>query len=66
MRKPFTSPDCEVRELGVGFFASAKRGRSAMSEALRKRRVNLMLDLDVAARLQDIDNSSSFVNGLLR
>jgi hypothetical protein len=66
MPKPYTTPDGEVRELTGDFFASAKRGRPALPEALRKRRVNLMLDPDVAARLHDIDNSSAFVNGLLR
>jgi hypothetical protein len=66
MPKPFTSSDGEVRALDDDFFASAKRGRPALPAALRKRRVNLMLDPDVASRLQDIENSSAFVNGLLR
>ena len=66
MPKAYTTPDGEVRELDGDFFAVAKRGRPALPEAQRKRRVNLMLDPDVAARLQDLDNSSGFVNGLLR
>ena len=37
-----------------------------MPEALKKRRVNLMLDPDVADRLQDEANASAFVNNLLR
>ena len=66
MTKAYTTPDGEVRELDRDFFASATRGHPALPEAQRKRRVNLMLDPDVAARLHDIDNSSAFVNGLLR
>ena len=66
MPKRFINHDGEVRELDRDFFASAKRGRPALPEAQRKRRINLMLDPDVAARLQDLDNSSGFMNGLLR
>lgn len=66
MRKPYIRPDGEVRELDQNFFASAKRGRPQMPEALKKRRVNLMLDPDVAMRLLSLDNSSAYVNGLLR
>jgi hypothetical protein len=66
MPKPFTSPDGEVRELDKSFFSQAKRGRPHLPEAAKKRRVNLMLDPDVAARLHEVGNSSAFVNGLLR
>ncbi len=66
MPKPYTNPDGEVRELDQDFFASAKRGRPAMPEAIKKRRVNLMLDPDIAAHLHEVGNSSAFVNGLLR
>jgi len=66
MPKPFISPDGEVRELDRDFFAQAKRGRPPLSEAVKKRRVNLMLDPDIAARLHDVDNASALVNSLLR
>ena len=66
MPKPFTSPDGEVRELDQDFFARAKRGRPPLPEAIKKRRVNLMLDPDVAARLREVKNSSALVNSLLR
>ena len=66
MPKPYIAPDGEVRELDEGFFAHAKRGRPALPEAAQKRRVNLMLDPDVVAKLKAIENSSAFVNGLLR
>jgi hypothetical protein len=52
--------------LDRAFFAQAKRGRPPMPEAAKKRRVNLMLDPDVADRLQDEANASAFVNSLLR
>ena len=66
MKKPYIARDGEVRELDREFFAQAKRGRPPMPEAAKKRRVNLMLDPDVADRLQDEANASAFVNNLLR
>jgi hypothetical protein len=66
MPKPFIAPDGEVRELDQDFFARAKRGRPPLPDAVKKRRVNLMLDPDVAARLQEEENSSALVNSLLR
>lgn len=66
MQKPYIGPDGEVRELDQEFFTRAKRGRPQLPEALKKRRVNLMLDPDVATRILSLDNSSAFVNGLLR
>ena len=66
MPKPLVSPDGEVRELGEDFFARATRGRPALPADARKRRVNLMLDPEVAARLRGLGNASAFVNGLLR
>ena len=66
MRKPLIDDDGEVGELDDEFFARAKRGRPALLDAEKKRRVNLMLDPDVAAKLQQKDNSSAFVNALLR
>ena len=66
MPKPYIGPDGEVRELDENFFAQAKRGRPPMPEAAKKRRVNLMLDPDIADHLSQVGNSSAFVNDLLR
>jgi len=66
MPKPFVSLDGEVRELDQDFFARAKRGRPTLREAAKKRRVNLMLDPEVAVRLQALGNASAFVNSVLR
>jgi uncharacterized protein (DUF4415 family) len=66
MQKPYTNLEGEVRELDKDFFTRAKRGRPALPESTKKRRVNLMLDPDVVTHLQEISNSSAFVNGLLR
>ena len=66
MPKPFVSPDGEVGELDQEFFSRARRGRPPLPDAAKKRRVNLMLDPDIATRLQAIENSSAFVNNLLR
>ena len=66
MPKPFVSPEGEVRELDQDFFAKAKRGRPSLPEAAKKRRVNLMLDPEVAVRLQALGNASAFVNTVLR
>lgn len=66
MTKPLIDRDGEVSDLGDAFFARAKRGRPALPPAAKKRRVNLMLDPDVAAELQERENSSAFVNALLR
>jgi len=66
MQKPYTNLEGDVRELDKDFFSRAKRGRPVLPEATKKRRVNLMLDPDVVTHLQEISNSSAFVNGLLR
>jgi hypothetical protein len=66
MKKPYVKNDGEVRELDGDFFAKARRGRPALPEADRKRRVNIMLDPDVADRLKAIPNASAFVNEILR
>jgi uncharacterized protein (DUF4415 family) len=66
MKKPRIARDGEVRELDRAFFAQATRGRPPMPGTTKKRRVNLMLDSDVADRLQDEGNASAFVNTLLR
>ena len=64
--KPFISSDGEVRELDEHFFAKAKRGRPALPEAQRKRRVNLMLDQVVIAGLKAEGNMSAKANSVLR
>jgi uncharacterized protein (DUF4415 family) len=66
MKKPYVARDGEVRDLDDAFFARAKRGRPALPEGARKRRVNIMLDPDVADRLKTIPNASAFVNEILR
>ncbi|RBP09085.1 hypothetical protein DFR50_12357 [Roseiarcus fermentans] len=66
MKKPYVDRDGEVRELDREFFAHARRGRPAMPAEARKRRVNIMLDPDVADRLKTIPNASAYVNDLLR
>jgi len=58
--------DGEVRELDAAFFAHARRGRPTMPEAVKKQRINLMLDPDVVERLHATPNMSAFVNSLLR
>jgi hypothetical protein len=66
MKKPYIKRDGEVRELDREFFATAKRGRPPMPAEAKKRRVNIMLDPDVADRLKTIPNASAYVNDLLR
>jgi len=43
-----------------------REGARHCRQRQKKRRVNLMLDPDVAAELQERENSSAFVNALLR
>ena len=66
MKRPYINRDGEVRELDQGFFAIAKRGRPPLPTEAKKRRVNIMLDPDVADRLKTIPNASAYVNDLLR
>jgi uncharacterized protein (DUF4415 family) len=66
MKKPYIGEEGEVRELDADFFERARRGRPALPEEAKKRRVNLMLDPDVVERLQATPNISAFVNSLLR
>ena len=66
MKRPYINRDGEVRELDQGFFAIAKRGRPPLPTEAKKRRVNIMLDPDVADRLKAIPNVSAYVNDLLR
>ena len=65
--KPYINPDDEARELDADFFVKAKRGRPALPDAEKKKRVNLMLDPDVAKALKESGgNASERVNKLLR
>ena len=64
--KSYVSKEGEVQELDQHFFAKAKRGRPAMPEQQRKRRVNLMLDQDVIAGLKAKGNMSAEANSALR
>lgn len=66
MKEPYINRDGEVRELDQEFFAGARRGRPAMPVEARKRRVNIMLNPDVADHLKTIPNASAYVNDLLR
>jgi|HubBroStandDraft_5_1064220.scaffolds.fasta_scaffold327600_1 hypothetical protein len=66
MKRPYINRDGEVRELDQEFFATAKRGRPSLPAEAKKRRVNIMLDPDVADRLKAIPNVSAYVNDLLR
>ncbi len=65
-REPLIGKDGEVRELGDTFFATAKRGRPAMPATERKVRMNLMIEPELAAALDRLDNKSAFVNEALR
>ena len=66
MTKPYTTRDGEARELDRAFFETARRGRPALPKDARKKRVNIMLDPDVADRLKALPNASAYVNNLLR
>ncbi|WP_155046351.1 hypothetical protein [Paracoccus shanxieyensis] len=56
----------EVGELGDAFSAKARRGRPTMLPERRKVRQNVMINPDVAERLEDLGNKSAFVNDALR
>lgn len=56
----------DVRELDAEFFAKAKRGQPALPVAVRRKRVNFMLDTDVIEDLRSSGNTSALVNSLLR
>ena len=64
--KPLIDSAGEVRELDDHFFENAKRGRPPLPQNERKKRVNLMLDPDVIARLREDGDMSARVNKLLR
>ncbi len=65
-RKSYITEDGEVLELDEAWFREARRGRPELPETQRKKRVNLMLDPDVVARLKEQGNMSAHVNALLR
>ncbi|WP_162683254.1 BrnA antitoxin family protein [Rhodobacteraceae bacterium DSL-40] len=51
----------------LGRLAHARRGRPALPEAQKRKRVNVMLDADVAAALRAAGgNASARINRLLR
>lgn len=64
--KPLIGKDGEVGDLSEGFFAAARRGRPALLPGEKKVRMNLMIDADVAARLNEVGNKSAFVTEALR
>lgn len=64
--KPYIGDDGEVRELDDHFFAHARRGRPPMPSGEKKVRQNFMIEPDIAARLEGIENKSAFVNEALR
>lgn len=64
--QPYIGEDGEVRELDDHFFANAKRGRPALPPEVRKVRMNLMIDADLAERLKSVGNKSAFVAAALR
>ena len=66
MPKPYIGKSGEVRELDGAFFARARRGRPPMAEGDRKVRQNFMIDRDIAARLEEVENKRAFVNEALR
>ncbi|SNT42710.1 hypothetical protein SAMN05421763_11824 [[Luteovulum] sphaeroides subsp. megalophilum] len=64
--KPYIGDDDEVRELDDHFFAHARRGRPPKPSEQKKVRMNLMIDPELASRLDGMPNKSAFVNEALR
>ena len=64
--RPLIGEDGEVGDLDEDVFATARRGRPPMLPGKRKVRMNLMIDSDVAARLNEVGNKSAFVTEALR
>lgn len=64
--KPYIGEDGEVRELDDHFFAHARRGRPPMPSGTKKIRQNFMIEPDIAAQMEGIENKSAFVNEALR
>lgn len=63
---PLIGSDGEVREITADDLKFARRGRPAMLDADKKRRVNLMLDPEVVDRLKMKGNMSAAANKILR
>lgn len=65
--EPYTSADGEVRELDDHFFETAKRGRPALPDDQKRKRVNISLEPDLAAKVKETKfNLSQRVNEMLR
>lgn len=63
--KSYIAGNGDAHELDEEWFATASRGRPALPENEKKKRVNLMLDPDVVEALTG-QNKSALVNRLLR
>ena len=66
MKKPYISRDGEVQGARSGILCNRQTRASVLPAEAKKRRVNIMLDPDVADRLKAIPNVSAYVNDLLR
>ncbi|KFI24568.1 hypothetical protein CG51_17770 [Haematobacter missouriensis] len=64
--KSLIDSEGEVGDLGDSFFAAARRGRPALLPGDKKVRMNLMIDADIAAKLNEVGNKSAFVTEALR
>lgn len=64
--RPLIGDDGEVCDLVDRFFATARRGRPALLPGEKKVRMNLMIDADIAAKLNAVGNKSAFVTEALR
>ncbi|OWJ77999.1 hypothetical protein [Haematobacter missouriensis] len=64
--RPLIGDDGEVGDLDDSFFATARRGRPALLPGEKKVRMNLMIDADIAAKLNAVGNKSAFVTEALR
>lgn len=63
----YLDADGEVKELDDAFFEKAKRGRPFMPEEAKKKRVTMMLDPDILAKLKaDGKGWQTRANALLR
>lgn len=65
-RKSYITDDGEAMELDGAWLKEARRGRPPLPEAERKVRQNFMIEPDIAAKLDGIENKSAFVNEALR
>ncbi len=58
--------DGEVGDLDDSFFATARRGRPALLPGEKNVRMKLMIDADIAPKLNAVGNKSAFVTEALR